>query len=448
MMELRIAGSDWRTLNDLLGPIEACAVLFAEPARSTGGRELLVVRRAVLAEPDDYSFRHAVGAELSPQFVARVSKEAKLAKQALIFVHTHPGEGAPQFSMTDDRGEQLLASFLSVRGQTESHVAMVLSCSGVRARRLGQDEEVAVTSVGDQLVRRFVPLGARSAPPELRHDRQVRAFGTDGQRALANLRVAIVGLGGTGSIAAQQLAHLGVRDFLLIDPDTVDETNLNRVVGARHDDVGIPKTEVAARQVREIDPACVVETLRMNVVLEKVARRLIDADVIVGCTDSHGSRSVLQQVAYQYFIHLIDIGSTIVVESGAVRSIFGRVQLLGPDHPCLWCSALLDSEQVRRDLMSEVERQADPYIQGAHLPAPSVVSLNGVVVSLAVTMLLGLVTAAPVSGHHLLYNALTPSLRSVRGTLQSDCFICSPRGALARGDSLRLYARMEETDAG
>jgi molybdopterin-synthase adenylyltransferase len=43
-------------------------------------------------------------------------------------------------------------------------------------------------------------------------------------------RVATVGLGGTGSLITEQLAHLGVTGFLLIDPDTVDETNLNRLV--------------------------------------------------------------------------------------------------------------------------------------------------------------------------------------------------------------------------
>jgi molybdopterin-synthase adenylyltransferase len=49
----------------------------------------------------------------------------------------------------------------------------------------------------------------------------------------------------TGSIVAQQLVHLGVRDFILVNPDILDVTNLNRVAGATPDDVGKPKVEIA-----------------------------------------------------------------------------------------------------------------------------------------------------------------------------------------------------------
>ena len=81
-------------------------------------------------------------------------------------------------------------------------------------------------------------------------DRQVRAFGAAGQQRLGDTRVAIIGLGGTGSIAAQQLVHLGVRKFVLIDPDTIEVTNLNRVVGATAQDVGASKVSVAARYIK------------------------------------------------------------------------------------------------------------------------------------------------------------------------------------------------------
>src|SRR5438132_32011 len=65
-----------------------------------------------------------------------------------------------------------------------------------------------------------------------RFDRQVRAPGPTGQARLRALRVAIVGLGGTGSQVVQQLAHLGVRSFVLIEDDRVEESNLPRLAGA------------------------------------------------------------------------------------------------------------------------------------------------------------------------------------------------------------------------
>jgi hypothetical protein len=96
---------------------------------------------------------------------------------------------------------------------------------------------------------------------------------------------------------------------------------------------------------------------------------------------------------------------------------------------------------VRRDMMNDFERQADPYIQGANEPAPSVVSLNGTVVSLAVTMLLGFATSVPAEARHLIYNARTSTLRAVRAVQKDGCFICSRNGVYARGDAQPLFAR-------
>jgi molybdopterin/thiamine biosynthesis adenylyltransferase len=299
-----------------------------------------------------------------------------------------------------------------------------------------------VVSVGDQLTVEFDPRSAEAeASPKF--DRQVRAFGADGQRVLHALRVAIVGLGGTGSIAAQQLAHLGVRDFVLIDPDYVELTNLNRVVGAGETDVGLSKSDVARRHVQAIAPASRALSVVGDIVHAAVAKELLGADVLLCCTDNHGSRSVVQQVAYQYLIPCIDVGSTITNRNGRITGVFGRVQLLGPDQPCLWCSGLLSSEEVRRDMMSAFERRADPYMQGADEPAPSVISLNGTVVSLAVTMLLGLVTAIPIGARHVIYNACASTLRPVRASAQVGCFICSREGVLSRGDLQPLLARQD-----
>lgn len=443
MNELRIAASDLRTMQTTLlsHDREQCAAMFVTYSRTGGGHRLLV-RKVAFPTPADYLSSGLDHAVLAPTYVAAIAKEARLAKMGLVFVHTHPGSTPPQFSIVDDRGELDLADFLKRRGMGDLHAAMVLSKGGLRARLLGQERELRVVSVGSRLTVEFDPnLGDQGYPMEF--DRQVRALGQAGQKTLQQLRVAIVGLGGTGSIIAEQLVHLGVRDFLLIDPDHLEVTNLNRVVGATHKDVGLPKVEIAKRLLMHFTPQALVTALTANVVYASAARPLADVDLIFGCTDSHGSRSVLQQVAYQYLIPCIDIGSTIVAKDGKIEGIYGRVQLLGPDHPCLWCTNLLSSEEVRRDLMNEFERKADPYVQGAHEPAPAVISLNGTVVSLAVTMLLGLVSPAPIEARHLIYNARTSSLRAVRGVAQPDCFICSRSGAFGRGDSQPLFARQD-----
>ncbi|MBI3504678.1 MAG: ThiF family adenylyltransferase [Proteobacteria bacterium] len=444
MIDLRIAESDFRLLRSALLNLgrEQCAVLFAARSRGDDSQDRLCAREVVLPLPGDYSSSGVDHVELRPEFVARMAKRARLDGFALIFVHSHPGEQPPAFSRIDDVGEVELAAFLARRGQTEAHASMVLSAGGVRARVLGQEELVRVVTVGDNLTVMFDPTIADTSA-DARFDRQVRAFGAGGQRRLRDLQVAIVGLGGTGSLAAQQLAHLGIRSFILVDPDTIEDTNLNRVVGAQADDVGGSKVGVAQQYIERFAADARVRPVIGDVVRASVARRLADADVILCCTDSHGSRSVVQQVAYQFLIPCIDVGSTITADRGTITGIFGRVQLVGPDQPCLWCTGLLSSDQVRKDMTSEFERRADPYIQGAQEPAPSVISLNGTVVSLAVTMLLGVVTSVPVDARHLIYNARASTLRPVRGDAQPDCFICSRGGVFGRGDSQQLFARRD-----
>ncbi|MDE2466981.1 MAG: ThiF family adenylyltransferase [Alphaproteobacteria bacterium] len=442
MIDLRIASSDLAALRStVLGhKDERCAVLLT--SRLEQGRRALLVREIVLPEDADYARRSPIHAELRPDFVARVTKRAKLASLSLVFVHTHPGDQSPRFSRTDDEGERELAAFLARRGLEEPHAALVLSDGGMCARLLGRPDMIRVVSVGDRLTVEFDAHREETTAAPM-FDRQVRAFGIEGQKVLQELRVGIVGLGGTGSIAAQQLAHLGVRDFVLIDPDHLELTNLNRVVGASESDVDLPKSELARRHVQAIAPTARVRSVVGDVVHAAVAKELLSADIILCCTDSHGSRSVIQQVAYQYLIPCVDVGSTITTHDGQVTGVYGRVQLLGPDQACLWCSGLLSSEEVRRDMMSAFERKADPYIQGAHEPAPSVISLNGTVVSLAVTMLLGIVTAVPVGPRHLIYNASASTLRPARATPQDGCFICSRQGVFGRGDLQPLFARQD-----
>ena len=428
--------------------VEQCATLLASRAERADGRVRLLVRDVVFPDGDSYQVQTNTKAQLSPGFVAALAKNAKLQSLSLIFVHTHPGGVSSEFSLTDDAGEEALKAFLDVRGVPGPHAALVISEQGLRCRALGEQYEVQVIGFGAKRTVEFSPAeGAgeshTASPGKEIFDRQVRAFGAAGQARLEALKVAIVGVGGTGSIAAQQLVHLGVKNFILIDPDTIEATNLNRVVGATKRDIGRAKTEVAQRYLEDFRPDVSVRAVVANVVHDRVARELTEADLIFSCTDSHGSRSVIQQVAYQYMIPCIDIGSTIAQSQGRITGIFGRVQCLSPGLACLWCSSLLDSAQVRRDMSSDVERRLDPYIVGGGEPAPSVISLNGTLVSMAVSMVLGLVTDAPIDGRYLIYNASSSTLRSVKRAADPTCFICSKVGAFGWGDARPLFTRRD-----
>lgn len=444
MMEITFGDKDWTRLRKALtaGEVERCAVVYAQAITRSDALVRLLVREIEFAEDSDYARQQVDGAVLHPELVARVTKRARREGLSLIFAHSHPGTCPPHFSPIDDCGERELAEFLKLRHFEAPHAAVVVSAGGARARVLGGGTPVRIVSLGEERAVVFDPAVPKVASSEA-FDRQVRAFGAQGQHAIGELTVGIVGLGGTGSIIAQQLAHLGVRKFVLIDPDVLERTNLNRVVSATELDIGISKVEVAQRHICSLAPNATVHAVAGDLIHARTARELIATDVIFGCTDSHGSRAVLQQVAYQYLIPCIDLGSTIITKAGTVTGIFGRVQLLSPGTACLTCSGLLNPEEVRRDMMNAFERRLDPYIQGLSEPAPAVISLNGTVSSLAVTMFMALVTGLPSRPRYLLYNAISGSLRAVKAAAQENCYICSRKGTYARGNSQVLYARQD-----
>lgn len=89
------------------------------------------------------------------------------------------------------------------------------------------------------------------------------AFGKEGIEILKNKCVAVLGIGGVGSFAAESLARSGVGKLILIDKDNVDITNVNRQIIALLSTVGRPKVEVMKERIADINPECEVITLKM-----------------------------------------------------------------------------------------------------------------------------------------------------------------------------------------
>lgn len=420
---------------------ETCATALVVPAGHRDGVPVFVGRDLKEVPAAAYAARSPNAATLRPEFCIELANAARAAGAGVLLAHTHPGANALEgFSSVDDHGEPPLAEYFGKRVAAGQHFAAVFTANRIHARHLGPGMNVDVVAVGDVLAR----ANAATAQADSRYDRQARAFGQDGQERLRRTRVAIVGLGGTGSVVAQQLAHLGVHDLVLIDPDVVELTNLNRLVGAVRSDVGKPKVEVAARQIAAINPTAQVLAYRGDIVDSQAAEQLKSVDFVFGCTDSMASRAVLNQLAYQYLVPCIDVGVGIIVHEGKVQYVAGRTQMLSPGLACLVCTDKLDAEQVRRELMTEAQRKLDPYITGAAIAQPAVISLNSTMSSAAVTMFLAAVTAMPSQARMLTYDGLRGSLRPAAMDPRPHCIVCSSDGATARGDSWQLPTRVAE----
>jgi molybdopterin/thiamine biosynthesis adenylyltransferase len=305
----------------------------------------------------------------------------------------------------------------------------------------GGAAEAAIRVAGETLT--SPEAGAAAADDDETFDRQVRAWGAHGQAAIAAARVVIVGAGGTGSHVLVQLAHLGVRDLLLIDPDRVEASNLPRLLGATAADVGRLKAEVLAGAARAISPAAAVRAIGASV-LDVDPGLLAEADVIFCCTDGHGSRALLTEIAQQFCVPVIDLGVEIVPSPGGTRA-GGGVRILRPGEGCLHCAGTLDPGLVREEYLPDADREAERnrgYLRGAAEPAPSVVALNGVAASLAVLEFCQMTAGMFADGRQrLLYRADQRRLTTASIERDPACHVCGDDGLLGAGDGSQVSTR-------
>ena len=85
-------------------------------------------------------------------------------------------------------------------------------------------------------------------------------IGKEGIEKLQKAKVAIFGIGGVGSFVVEALIRAGVSNFILVDKDVVDVTNINRQIIATNKTIGQPKVEVAKQRMLEINPDAKIQT--------------------------------------------------------------------------------------------------------------------------------------------------------------------------------------------
>jgi len=177
--------------------------------------------------------------------------------------------------------------------------------------------------------RLFQAYSADIKPIDPIFDRNVRAFGSAIQNTLRQLHVGIVGCGGTGSAIAEQLVRLGIRELLLIDPDTLSLSNTTRVYGSVPARVGEPKVKVLHDHLTAIAPDLSCAILASTINRESSAKTLTDCDLVFGCTDDNAGRLVLSRIATFLLTPVIDVGVLLSSDDNQILiGIDGRVTVM------------------------------------------------------------------------------------------------------------------------
>ena len=205
-------------------------------------------------------------------------------------------------------------------------------------------------------------------------------LGPSAEDRISQCTVGIVGLGGGGSHIVQQLAHIGFQRFVLYDGDIVEESNLNRLIGATSADVlaETSKLHLAKMMIYGLQPKASVKGFACQ--WQEKPEPLRECQIVFGCVDSYKGREELEIACRRYLMHYIDIGMDVHGEKNPV--IGGQVILSSPGGLCMRCMGFLTDDKLTQE--------AAQYGNAGH--RPQVVWSNGILASTAVGLAIDLIT--------------------------------------------------------
>jgi hypothetical protein len=402
--QLVIPDSLWTALIAHLFPgdeDEHGAVMSAGIVRSSRGARLLARQLFVARDDIDFIASKRAYRRLSPTFVNERVRHCRDEQLAYLAIHNHSGSTSVGFSEPDLRShERGYPALLDITRGTPVG-ALVLAREALAGDIWTSDglrRPIGETVVLGRNIRRIYPQPT-AAPPAVAaiDDRQARIYGTAGQALLARLKVGVIGAGGVGLPIVSMLARLGVGHIVVIDPDTVDLSNLPRLPESTRADamawlcepdrprvlqalgrrLATPKVRLARRVARRARKSTTVDALRTDASDPVAAQELLDCDFLFLAADTHLARSVFNSLVFGALLPGLQIGSKVTVTAdGTVEGIFSIVRPVSPDGGCLWCNQLINPTRLTEETLSASVREAQRYVPGADAPAPSVITLN------------------------------------------------------------------------
>lgn len=363
---------------------ESAAILLC--AFGHGPEANLVVRDIIFVPHDECSVRKSDFIVWPGARLAEAQDRAEDEGLTLVLTHSHPG-GLFDFSEADDASDgfvmrQLFDGWCGAPPQVIGS-AVMLPGGAIRARAYsasGDRSNMGVRVTGDD-IRHFRPGSPLVAMP--------MAFGDDMGLELRQRTACVIGVSGTGSIVAEELARLGFGRIILIDFDRVERKNLNRILNSTIGDAETKrlKVEMFAEAISTYRDDVVVEPVGETIMSRDAVLAASTADVIFSCVDSSEGRQVADLIAQAHLIPLIDVGVTIptrrTIDGGvAVADAIGRVDYVQPGRSSLGSRGVWTPESLRAEYLARVapeahaDEMAEGYIKGAHAEAPGVIALN------------------------------------------------------------------------
>jgi len=241
----------------------------------------------------------------------------------------------------------------------------------------------------------------------LRYSRQIMLpqIGIEGQQKLSQAKVLLFGAGGLGSPVAMYLTACGIGVLTIVDPDTVDITNIQRQILHSTYDVNADKVVSATQTLENINPHTRLQTIKETLHGKKLEKEIARADIVVDATDNFNSR---------FQINAACVKTKTALVTGAAIRFEGQVMVFDGAHDSA-CYQCLFPASASGELE---ETCAETGILGP---------VTGLIGSIQAAEVIKVITGAgnTLSNRLLLIDALNMDWRSLNIKKDPECAVCS-----------------------
>jgi len=399
--QLRLSGNHHAILQKHLFPGDGKeAVAVALCGRYEGSELSILLTHKLELIPHNECYRDEDFIRWKTERIIPLLEEAEKYDMAILKIHSHPG-GYRRFSSVDDHSDNEL--FSSVFGWCDGdgvHGSAIMLPGGEMFGR------VFMSDLTKHTMSKISVAGDRIFNWADTHDdlddkfalRTIQTFGEGTYRRLKRLKIAVVGCSGTGSPTIEQLVRLGVGHIVIIDPDKVEEKNLNRILNTIRDDAKNERNKVDVLNdfIKRLDLGTKVTPFNQNLYDSfEILHELITCDLIIGCVDTADGRLLLSQLSNFYLIPYFDIGVRLGADGeGGIEHIVASVNYIQPGCSTLISRRVYTSERLfadgllRQDPEEFAKREKLGYVRNANVDRPAVISINMQISSMAINELL------------------------------------------------------------
>lgn len=301
-------------------------------------------------------------ASFNPGYLSRVVEIALRHGAGIALLHSHLHPGWQDMSKTDVKAERDGIAYTA--GATGLPlVGLTVGADGYWSARFWKRDGQRMARYWCEKVRVIGPqcyriyFNNKLVPPQKRRAVLKRTFdtwGRDSQNTIARLAIAVVGLGSVGCIVAEALARIGVSRITLIDPDRVEEHNLDRLLYSAANDVGKLKVQLARKMLGRHATAEDLRVVAIPLSLQEKAayKAVLDCDLVFSCVDRPLPRDILNHVAMAHLVPVVDGGIAVETKANEDRllSAHWKAHLVTPYHQCLRCNGQYNSSMVVMEL--------------------------------------------------------------------------------------------------